>query len=225
MNRREFIMRLQQALHDMPEDERRRAVEYYENYFDEAGPENEQEVLRNLGAPEKVAADILRDYDENRTDAQQVDGKQGHKGRAYAAQSMHRARDRFRTMDSGQKLLVLALVILALIVVVPASIGVIGGVGGLLIGAFCVVAAVFLIVPALDLAAWGCFIGFAVVAGIHIGSNLPVALCSLGLALIFAAVGILLWRLTVYLFCTVFPALIRSVVDGLRRLCGMHKGE
>lgn len=62
MNRAEFMQRLEKALHGVPEEERRRAVEYYEHYFDEAGAEQEQEVLDALGAPEKAAADILQEF-------------------------------------------------------------------------------------------------------------------------------------------------------------------
>lgn len=62
MNRIEFMQRLEKALREMPEEERRRAMEYYENYFDEA--DAEQEALDTLGAPEKVAADILRDFQD-----------------------------------------------------------------------------------------------------------------------------------------------------------------
>ncbi|MDO4286735.1 MAG: DUF1700 domain-containing protein [Eubacteriales bacterium] len=218
MNRREFILRLEQALKDMPAEERRRAVEYYENYFDEAGPENEQEVLKALGAPEKVAADILRDYYENNTGSQQqkADGKQMHTARENAARSIHTMRDKFQTMDSGQRLLVIVLAILALATVAPACIGMIGGLGGLIIALICVVFTIFLLVPTLDLVAWCCAIGFAVAAGLKVATNPPLALCFIGIALIFAAVGVLLWQLTVYLFRITFPALIRGIVDFFR---------
>ncbi|MDO4174267.1 MAG: DUF4097 family beta strand repeat-containing protein [Eubacteriales bacterium] len=62
MNRTEFMDRLEKALHDVPEDERRRAMDYYAHYFDEA--ESEQQAVDALGAPEKVAADILRDFQD-----------------------------------------------------------------------------------------------------------------------------------------------------------------
>lgn len=60
MTRAEYLHRLEQALRDMPDEERRRAMEYYEHYFDEA--DSEQAALDALGAPEKAAADILRDF-------------------------------------------------------------------------------------------------------------------------------------------------------------------
>lgn len=221
MNRDEFMRRLAQALRDMPEEERRRALEYYENYFDEAGPENEAEVLRTLGAPEKVAADILRDFAENDSAQNRNHTKDHiHETKERATEGARQMKDRFQTMDSGQKLLMLVLACVALVCIVPACFGVIGGIGGILIALVCVVAVVFLIVPVLDLAAWGCAIGFAIAAGVNVVSNPPVALCFIGIALICAAVGILLWQLTVYLFRTTFPALIRGIADFFRRLLG-----
>ena len=44
------------------------ALEYYEGYFDDAGPENEGEVIRELGNPGKVAAIIKADLQENSED-------------------------------------------------------------------------------------------------------------------------------------------------------------
>ena len=45
---------------DLPEEEYKDALEYYEDYFEEAGPDREQEVIRELGRPERIAA-MIRD--------------------------------------------------------------------------------------------------------------------------------------------------------------------
>lgn len=62
MNRREFIERLTEEISRLPQEEIDAAVEYYEEYFDEAGPEKEQEVLERLGSPKKVAGQIKSEY-------------------------------------------------------------------------------------------------------------------------------------------------------------------
>lgn len=221
MNRSDFILRLEQALGGMPEEERRRAVEYYENYFDEAGPENEADVLRTLGAPEKVAADILREFRDVGGPAaagqnQEHDTQSGKKRvESYAA----RAKDRFQSMDNGQKALAVLLAVIAVVCVVPLCVGIVGGIGGILLGLLCAVAAVFCIVPALDIAAWGCAIGFAVAAGYAaVNKTSAETVLLIGLALISMACGILLWKLTVYLFRTVFPNVFKSIVAFIRRI-------
>ena len=55
MNRQEFLERLRILLGDLSEEEREEAVQYYEDYFADAGPEMEEQVIKELGSPEKVA--------------------------------------------------------------------------------------------------------------------------------------------------------------------------
>ena len=54
MDRRQFMEQLERLLFDISETERQEAMEYYEEYFDDAGEENESEVIRELGSPGKV---------------------------------------------------------------------------------------------------------------------------------------------------------------------------
>lgn len=56
MSRKEFLERLDMLLCDIPDEEREEAIQYYEDYFDDAGQENEASVLEELESPEKVAA-------------------------------------------------------------------------------------------------------------------------------------------------------------------------
>jgi uncharacterized membrane protein len=58
MNRQEFMSRLRDALKKLPDNEKQAALDYYTEYFDEAGPENEQQVADSLGSPDQVAAEI-----------------------------------------------------------------------------------------------------------------------------------------------------------------------
>lgn len=62
MNRREFMEQLKKRLRKLPYDEAKEAIDYYEQYFDDAGAENEQTVLTELGSPANVAAQIIADF-------------------------------------------------------------------------------------------------------------------------------------------------------------------
>ena len=62
MSRKEFMEELQVLLGELPAEEREEAIRYYESYFDEAGPEQEQTVLEELGSAGRIAVQILRDY-------------------------------------------------------------------------------------------------------------------------------------------------------------------
>ena len=58
MNRAEFMRRLTELLGDVPPQEREEAIKYYNDYFDDAGAENEGGVIASLGTPEELAGAI-----------------------------------------------------------------------------------------------------------------------------------------------------------------------
>lgn len=58
MTRQEYMQRLAALLAAMPEAERRDALDYYEEYFDAAGPEKEAQTIQELGSPQNVAEKI-----------------------------------------------------------------------------------------------------------------------------------------------------------------------
>ena len=60
MNRNMFLVDLRKCLTFMPEAEREETLRHYEELFDQAGPENEQKVIAELGSPTKVAVNIHR---------------------------------------------------------------------------------------------------------------------------------------------------------------------
>ena len=71
MNRVEFMETLSRLLQDIPEEDRIDALKYYNDYFDDAGSENEQNVIEELESPEKVAMKIKADREDTE------DGKEG----------------------------------------------------------------------------------------------------------------------------------------------------
>lgn len=60
MSRWEFMRRLEELLSDISPNEREEALQYYNDYFNDAGKENEKEVIDALGSPEQVAK-IVKD--------------------------------------------------------------------------------------------------------------------------------------------------------------------
>ncbi|MCM1047278.1 MAG: DUF1700 domain-containing protein [Clostridiales bacterium] len=58
MNRADFMKNLAELLADVPLSEREEAIHYYNDYFDDAGEENEQSVIASLGTPEQLARTI-----------------------------------------------------------------------------------------------------------------------------------------------------------------------
>lgn len=62
MSREEFIGQLKGNLTRLPEEELQSAVTYYEEYFAEAGEENEAQVIQELGSPVLIAKQIMADF-------------------------------------------------------------------------------------------------------------------------------------------------------------------
>ena len=58
MDRKEFMERLERLLWNISDSEREEALQYYNDYFDDAGVENESRVIEELGGPEQVAQKI-----------------------------------------------------------------------------------------------------------------------------------------------------------------------
>ena len=65
MNKKTYMAQLKRLLGGIPEAEREEALQYYEDYFEDAGIENEEEVISQLGSPEKLAENIIRDVSGN----------------------------------------------------------------------------------------------------------------------------------------------------------------
>ena len=65
MNRKQFLYELEQLLKDIPDNERAEAIQYYNDYFDDAGAENEARVIEELESPEQVAETIREGMSES----------------------------------------------------------------------------------------------------------------------------------------------------------------
>lgn len=61
MNRAAFMQQLESLLQNISPAERQEALQYYSDYFDDAGVENEEEVIENLGSPASIAENIIND--------------------------------------------------------------------------------------------------------------------------------------------------------------------
>lgn len=58
MTKFEFLGDLSRLIADLPSDEREQAMEYYEDYFADAGPEKEQEIIKDFISPSFIAEQL-----------------------------------------------------------------------------------------------------------------------------------------------------------------------
>lgn len=70
MNKDEFLAGLKKSLKRLPPEDAADAVEYYEEYLEDAGPKNEAAALGAWGPPERVASQISAEYAMKRMEEQ-----------------------------------------------------------------------------------------------------------------------------------------------------------
>lgn len=203
MNKEEFLKQLEQLLSDIPENERREAIEYYRNYFEDAGPENEMKIIQELGSPQKVAVSIKKDlFGENYE--------------AYDYMNRTKQQEAFDKQQKENKMLRNILIIIAIVITFPIWIGILGAAFGVIVG---LLAAVFGISLAFIAIVGACFVVGCVLAGVGIVkmfTGFPaVGLIVIALGMMMLALGILGLIVIVWVVGRVLPWIVRAIV----RLC------
>ena len=69
MNKTEYLQELQKYLKKLPQADYDNAMDYFTEYFDEAGSDREQEVIRELGTPKEAAGELLRNLLNQKIDS------------------------------------------------------------------------------------------------------------------------------------------------------------
>jgi uncharacterized membrane protein len=65
MSKDDFMKKLEYLLSDIPEEDKADAIEYYRDYLEEAGTENEEQVIHDFGSPERIASIIRSEISGN----------------------------------------------------------------------------------------------------------------------------------------------------------------
>jgi uncharacterized membrane protein len=68
MSRIDFMNELESLLSDIPIEEKEEALQYYNDYFEDAGANHEEEIIKELVSPQRVAAIIKAELDANSAD-------------------------------------------------------------------------------------------------------------------------------------------------------------
>lgn len=214
MNRIEFMEKLRRLLSDIEENEREEALEFYEHYFDDAGAENEQEVIKSLGSPEKVAQTIkegLKDSEGERGEFTE----NGYSGYGESKKDEIGAPEKKdKKSGNGKLILLLILAVFALPILGPILVGI----GSAMIGvlATCVAVLFSLIGVGLALLVVGAS-SFAAAIGCLVVKPV-VSLILFGGALLAIGIGILAMILGIWVLTKTIPAIIRFVVKVLSKL-------
>lgn len=224
MSRKAFMARLDELLADITEAEKDEALSYYEEYFEDAGPENEEEVIQSLGSPEKVAATIKAGLSDNATE----DGEFSETG---YTNSYYDTKDEVATRNlsseergfgkrkglagigTGGWIIILILCLFALPILGPLLLGVAGTIFGVLVAIVAVIFAVFVTGVALVAAAIAMVVG----GFVTLFATPIVGVALIGAALLIAGIGILAAILGIWVVTKVVPPLVRGLVNLIRK--------
>lgn len=207
MNRVDFMKQLESLLQNISPAEREEALQYYNEYFNDAGAENEQAVIEALGNPAKVAENIKRD----------IYGEAGYQ------KSQNRAVIQYQQSGTGQQAnqgqsqkeslptWALVLMIIGGILASPVILGIACGLLGTLTG---IIATWFGLIFGFGVTALMLFVALLVliITGVVCMWTDPlVGAALLGGGLVCGAVGILFLMLTVAMAGIATPAIFRGL--------------
>lgn len=222
MTRAEFMEKLKNLLSDIPEGERIEALNYYEDYFDDAGAENEAQVIKALGSPERVAGTIREGLGEHAGNQGEFT-ENGYSGYGeyekdevvtYGTAKEQENTKKIRKKGNGGLILLLILAIFALPILGPVAIGI----GSVVLGIAAAVAAVLLalVVAGIALLVSGAAIFAAAIGCLFVTP--AAAVMMLGLSLLLIGLGMLITVLGIWVLTKAVPLVIRGIVGGIRKI-------
>lgn len=238
MNRVEFMKELEHLLSDISDAEREEALQYYNDYLNDAGEDNEEDVIKSLGSPQKVADNIkaglseneageftengYKDYEEEKKNTITEWQSYGNTEEKDAGQA--KARVFGKKMSGGMMIFLIILCVLFGPAIIGVAIGALATVFGILVAVLAVVVAAFAIVVSLAFALTiSGVLGFAI-GIVHLFTK-PMGGCILlGLGLLCFGVGLFFVAITVWSIGKGIPAVIRFAVNTITGLFRKMKG-
>lgn len=183
MRKEEFMQQLEALLSDISEEERREALSYYRSYFEDAGEENEERILRELESPEKVAVTIKAD----------LRMEQGDAANAFAGKKTEVGTYTEHGFEDENRTIKMVLIVVAVVLTSPIW-------GSLLAGVLSFFAAVIATVIGFVVAAFTLYIAGGIMFGIGI-SEFVVGNAAVGFGLLGAAMLVWVVAILMTVFC------------------------
>ncbi len=218
MSRKEFMERLEKLLRDISDSEREEALQYYNDYFDDAGAENEAEVLKELVSPEQVAQKIkagLSDTDSEYSEQgyrdvrfERKDGELSAGASADSSAGGKQPKARKKETNFWKVLAIILLCILVAPVILPVFLGIFLVVIGVALALVVFLAGI--LVSGLAVLISGIFVIGIGIAQIFAAPAIGIALTGTGCIL--AALGIVLSAVILWCCIKAVPWLIRGIV-------------
>lgn len=212
MSRWEFMSQLEKLLLYVPIQEREEALQYYNDYFEDAGPEREQEVIAALGSPEQVAENIKRDVYQSNHGVEPDRVEPGKEMVEYRPDK--EIYEEPMRNNAGTKVPVWVKIVI-LVCIAPPILSLAGGILGTLVGVFCGVAGV-LLAGVVTCGAIGLACPIAGIVTVIVGImaskvRIFAGLAIIGVGLMLIALGVLGIWLEVMLVGKLIPTIIKGI--------------
>lgn len=228
MSRWEYIRRLEELLADIPPAEREEALQYYNDYINDSGKENEVEVMASLGTPEQVAATIKEGL-------QGSGGEFTEKGFRGAAERDANAITKYHQPEASpetEKAVppkkglsggVIALIVIGCILASPLLVGIITTIFGIVMSCLTVIFSLLIAFGAAAVALLATAAVLLVLGIIRLFYIPLVGMALIAAALIIGGIGLLFLILTLLIAGKLIPAVIKGIAS-LFRLIFNRKG-
>ena len=241
MNRIEFMTELAALLQDVPVIERQEAMKYYNDYFDDAGVENEHRVIEELESPSKVAATIKADLEsqtaQGREDYYGEYSETGYRDTRFDRKDMPAGRTDYNKEEEGayrscsdtqyqeeyqeppktspvlKARLIIAIIIFGAPIIIPLAIAAVVTV----MAVFIVITVFFfaLVIGSVSIAVAGVVLFFAGIWALV--PEIAVGLALIGTGLILGVIGVILTVASIRLCTIVLPGIFRGIVWVFRK--------
>lgn len=246
MTKEDFLRELEYMLQDLAEEEKEEALQYYRDYLEDAGPEDEAAVLHDLGSPARVAAMIKAglngteqgEFSENGygdpryNDPAYPPGERAKRTGKSFEQAFQKAQAKRRRapyepeperQEEGRRNPVAVVLFLILcLAAAPVLLGVGGGVLGLLLGVAGILLGLLISAGAMTV---GLLVGGVValivgIIGFFYSPVRGVLGCFAGVALI--GLGLLVLGFSIWFYGSAVPALVRGAAGCIRTIFRGH---
>lgn len=231
MSSLEFMRRLEELLSDISPSEREEALQYYSDYFHDAGAENEQSVIEALGTPEQVAEIVKQGLNESGgrgefTEQGFTDGAEKSDKKEVVKRSVYEeaAEQEEESGKKGLPVWAVVLIAAACVLVSPAILGIVCSLLSVIIILVCAAVVLIVVIAVITIVLFAVTVSL-VAGGVGLLFSSPLdGLGMIGGGCITAAVGILFMILTVLVIGKGIPGLCRGTAFIVRKITGREKG-
>lgn len=202
MSKNEFLNQLEALLYDISKEEREEALTYYREYIEDAGLENEEAIVNELGSVESLAKEIKKGSGSEES------------YRTFKAPEVRSTANQRRQQASTPKkdnTLTIILAVVLAIVLCPVWLPLLLGCFGIIIGIWAAAFGLLIGITVTGIALLVAAVAILVFAFMNVLSSPLTGFSLLGVALVIAGLGILFCLLIGWFCTTVIPLMMKGI--------------